>query len=122
MSGLDQVVATYPQLKWKVHPSADGKGRTAYAVVSGNRETGELWVMAVIENCTVPKHRHNSGGKYGEMILTISGALYDTIAHGHEVIYSSGSVVFLPEDSVHAPHAVFWHGLYHQPRGSTLVE
>ena len=35
MSSLDQVLATYPQFKWKVQKV--GKGRTAYAVVSGNR-------------------------------------------------------------------------------------
>ena len=120
MSSLDQVLATYPQFKWKVQEV--GKGRTAYAVVSGNKETGECWVMAVIEDCAAPKHRHNpGGGKYGEMILTINGSLQDIRDDGHELIYCAGSVAFLPEDSVHAPFAVFWHGLYHQPRGSTLV-
>src|SRR3989344_7210063 len=64
-TSLEDVLNSHRHLKWKVHPSSDGKGQTAYAIVSGNKETKECWIMAVIERCAEPKHQHNPGGVYG---------------------------------------------------------
>ena len=92
---LEDVLNSHRHLKWKVHPSPDGTGQTAYAIVSGNKDTKECWIMAVIEKCAAPKHQHNPGGIYGEMILTIAGELHDIRDDGVPVISAKQSLCHL---------------------------
>lgn len=121
LRSLDEVVATYQLYKWQIKPGATGTGRMAYAVVSGNKETGEIFVLAVLEDATAPRHRHHDGGLYGEWIITISGRLIDVTDDGQEIILPPGTTLHHMGNTVHAPRATFWFGFYHQPRGSSVV-
>lgn len=114
---LAEVMEKLPQFRWKVHDAPHG-GKTAFAITSGNRETGELHVLAVLENAQVPGHEHIAGGPYGELILTIAGELYDMSDEGRHVYLKPGDVLIHAGGTSHMPHATFWFGYYHQPRGS----
>lgn len=122
----DEIVARLPRFRWEVHPGAKG-GKIAYAVVSGNKETGEVWVLAILEDAKAPAHEHIAGGSYGEMIVTFSGCLLDVADDGKPVQLLPGSILEHRGGSIHAPEPLkgpdnaFWFGLYYQPRGSRLV-
>lgn len=118
----DQVMEAFPSplFRWKVH-AADGGGRYAYAVLSGNRETGEVWVLEVMEECTAPEHLHNSSEKYGELVFVIDGELVDVTDEGNRIVLGKGGVLVHHSPRPHAPSARFVVLLFHQPRGSKLV-
>lgn len=118
----DQVMEAFPwnHFRWKVH-SAEGGGRYAYAVLSGNRETGEIWVLEVMENCTAPEHIHTLSERYGELVFILEGELIDVNDAGETVVLGKGSVLMHNIPRPHAPSASFVVLLFHQPRGSKLV-
>lgn len=118
----DQVMEAFPwsHFRWKVH-SAEGGGRYAYAVLSGNRETGEVWVLEVMEGCTAPEHIHTVSERYGELIFILEGELLDKNDAGEQVLLTKGSVLMHHSPRPHAPYASFVVLVFHQPRGSKLV-
>jgi hypothetical protein len=117
----DQVMEAFhgPLFRWKVH-QVEG-GRYAYAVLSGNRETGEVWVLEVMENCTAPEHVHTPNEKYGELVIIIDGELRDVTDQGAAIILGKGGILVHNIFRPHAPSARFVVLLFHQPRGSKLV-
>lgn len=118
---IDDVTSRLSWYKWKVYPSPDG-GKTAFTILGGNKETGELHVLAAIEGGAAPRHEHLDGGPYGEMILTIAGELEDLTDDGEPIVLRPGQILMHRGGSVHAPKASrFWLGYYHQPRGSKLT-
>ena len=118
---IDDVLARLPMYKWKAYPTPEG-GRTAFTILGGNKETGELHVLAAIEGGSAPEHEHLDGGAYGELIMTIAGELQDVTDEGEPVTLKPGQMLFHRGASVHVPRASgFWLGYYHQPRGSRLT-
>jgi hypothetical protein len=118
---IEDVQQKLPSFKWRVHDTPEG-GRTAFTVIAGSKETGELHVFAVIERGTAPEHEHVDGGPYGELVITIAGELEDVTDDGEAVVLRPGQVLFHRGGSVHAPKSsTFWFGYYHQPRGSKLT-
>ncbi len=111
-------------VKWKVRsdPKSAPTGRIAFAVLGGDKDTGEVWVLAILEGAAAPKHRHNPGGPYGERIITLAGALVDTADDGTPVLLEADQELIHAGDTIHEPRANFWVGLYHQPCGSEPVE
>lgn len=114
-------------LNWKCqevpgYKDASRSGHLGYAVLGGNPKTGDILVMAVIENAAAPKHRHREGAHYGERIWTLTGALHDVADNGTPVILTpeSGLLVHGP-GTIHQPWAEWWIGWYHQPRGSEIL-
>ena len=119
---IDDVTTKLPFYKWRVHETPEG-GRTAFTVLGGNKETGELHVLAAIERGSAPEHEHVDGGTYGELILTIAGEMQDVTDEGEPVVLRPGQVLVHRGGSVHVPRAsTFWFGYYHQPRGSRLTK
>ncbi len=120
---VSEVVEKLPRFRWKVQEPSSG-GKIAYAVISGNKETGEVWVLAILENAAAPRHEHVAGGPYGEWILTIAGCLQDVDDSGKEIHLYPGDMLFHGGGTIHTPkpssagNNAFWFGLYHQPRGS----
>lgn len=122
-SSIDDVLAKLSSLKWRVYPAGEGDaaGKTAFTVLGGNKETGEVHILAAIERGAAPRHEHVEGAAYGELILTIAGELEDIADDGEHVILRPGQMLFHRGGSIHAPRAsTFWLGYYHQPRGSKL--
>ncbi|MDP3965155.1 MAG: hypothetical protein Q8Q20_05915 [bacterium] len=123
INSVESAMRVLSFLKWKEPPAEEGKGRTAFAVLGGNRETGEVWVMAAIEGGAAPDHEHLPGGRYGELIITLAGTLEDTTDSGQEVQVGAGQILVHGDMTTHAPRASkFWLGIYHQPRGSRVIK
>jgi hypothetical protein len=120
MKTIREVVDAFRALRWTVEVDEKGDG-FAYAVLGGVRETGEVYVLAVIQNATSPLHIHRAGAQYGEKIGTFVGELYDKDDEGNDIVIGSKDVVIHRTSTPHAPRADFWFGYYHQPRGSELV-
>lgn len=118
----DQVMEAFPtsHFRWKIH-SAEGGGRYAYAVLSGNRETGEVWVLEVMENAVAPEHIHTVSERYGELVFILEGELVDVNDDGDAVVLSKGNVLMHHSPRPHAPSASFVVLVFHQPRGSKLT-
>ncbi len=124
---VDEVVAKLPQFRWKVQDAEDG-GKMAFAVISGNKATGEIHVLAALEDAAAPRHEHLEGGPYGELILGIAGQLWDEADDGQSVFLNSGDILIHGGGTIHAPRPAqrsmrnrFWFGYYHQPRGFRLI-
>lgn len=120
MKTIAEVLAAFPSLKWRVDGDPEGSG-TAYAVLGGNRASGEIYVFAVIADSVAPRHRHREGADYGEKIGTFVGELLDHDDEGNPVVIGPSDVLYHGPNTTHAPRARFWFGYYHQPRGSELV-
>lgn len=120
MRKMQDVLAAFPKLDWKVRVDDEGNG-TAYAVLGGDRGTGEVYVLAVIQNAAAPRHLHQEGAAYGEKIGTFAGSLHDRDDDGRPVVVGPDDVLIHGPGTVHAPSATFWFGYYHQPRGSLLI-
>jgi len=124
MQTLAAVLTAFPALKWRTDTDTIGAGAgagTAYAIVGGDKSTGEIYVFAVIQRATAPRHFHRPGGDYGEKIGTFAGALHDYDDDGNRVTVGPNDLLIHGPGTTHAPWADFWFGYYHQPRGSELV-
>jgi hypothetical protein len=109
------------KLAWKIdRDGAAGKVR-AVAVLESDPGTGETWLVAALQGATLDRHRHTPGGDYGEMIVTLAGELTDADDDGDATKLGANSVAFHAGATTHQPAApVFWLGLFHQPRGTTV--
>lgn len=120
MKSLAEVLSTFSRLNWKTQVDDSGNGN-AYAVLGGNRETGELFVFAILQNAAAPAHKHGPGEEYGEKIGTFFGEIEDVTDDGIPVKIGPNDVLYHGPGTRHRPRAKFWFGYYHQPRGSELV-
>ena len=113
LAGLD--------LKWQVQNGPGPGARSAIAVLERNGGTGDIWAVAALQKSWSTHHRHNNeGGDYGEMIVTLGGALPDTDATGEPVSLTRGTIIYHPGGMEHQKfYSDFWLGVFHQPRGST---
>jgi hypothetical protein len=108
------------ELMWVVEKNRDG-GSRATAVLTADPLTRGVWALIVLEDASTGRHQHNEGGVYGECVITLAGELDDVLDDGTAVKLGRGAVMFHAPTTVHEATAKFWVGLYHQPRGCTLL-
>lgn len=115
-------------LKWKVEEVEGldgGIGRIAFAVIGGNKSTGEIHVLAALENAAAPHHKHGPpslGNQYGELIISIAGELEDEDDATKPVMLGPGMHLVHAPGTHHRPRAPrFALVYYHQPHGSKLM-
>jgi hypothetical protein len=113
---IQDVVEAFGGLRWTVEVDEKGDG-FAYSVLGGSKKTGEIYVLACIQNAVTPRHAHPGGERIG----TFAGELHDRDESGDPVTIGPKQIFEHGAGSVHAPRADFWFGFYHQPRGSRLV-
>ena len=106
-------------LKWQVEDDPANHRKRALAPLYINPETKEIWAVATVENWGSPRHLHNPGGIYGEVVITLVGSLDDITDDGVPVKCTRGTVLYHAENTIHQATGAFWAGIYHQPRGST---
>lgn len=108
-------------LPWKIERDAvTGKVR-AVAVLESDPVAGGTWLVVALQRAALDRHRHTAGGDYGEMIVTLAGELSDLTDDGDSIELGLNSVAFHAGGTTHQPSAaVFWLGLFHQPRGTTV--
>jgi hypothetical protein len=119
VQSLDEVLAALPDLKWKREPA--GEGEMAFTILGGDKATGEIHILAVLENCHAPKHFHVGyigGIIYGELIFGIAGDLEDVRDDGTPITVRPGMMLVHGPATTHMPRAKFWVGYYCQPYGS----
>ena len=104
-------------LQWQVEE--EPTRRRALAPLYVNPATREIWAVATVENWGSPRHEHNPGGPYGELVITLAGALADETDDGHPALCTPGTALYHAGGTIHQPEGEFWAGIYHQPRGST---
>jgi hypothetical protein len=109
-------------LAWRVERNNQfGKAR-ALAVFELNPQTQEIWAIAALEQATAGKHRHNPGGIYGELVISLAGVLNELQDDGTPVKLGPARVIFHAPNTIHQASAdVFWAGIYHQPFGCTPI-
>jgi hypothetical protein len=118
---VDAALAHFAELNlaWNVDRGASGV--RAFSVLQTDATTGEQWVLGALERGKVDSHRHNPGGDYGEMIITLTGQLSDIDDSAKTIQPIVAPVVFRGTVIDHQPATdTFWVGVFHQPRGSTL--
>ena len=106
-------------LQWQVETDVAGGRARALAPLHVDRTTGEIWAVAAVENWGSPRHLHNPGGAYGELVITLAGALDDVTDDGCPVQCVPGTALYHGPNTIHQATGAFWVGIYHQPRGST---
>lgn len=104
-------------LQWQVEEEPTRK--RALAPLYVNPATREIWAVATVENWGSPRHEHNPGGPYGELVITLAGALADETDDGEPALCVPGTALYHAGGTIHQPQGEFWAGIYHQPRGST---
>lgn len=121
-SSVDATVGHFSSLNlnWKINRSANCV--SAFCVLQSAAVTGEQWVLCALEKGKLDAHRHNSGGDYGEMIITLAGQLSDLADDAQEIQPIAGQVAFRGTVISHQPMTdSFWVGVFHQPRGATAL-
>jgi hypothetical protein len=106
-------------LHWRVEKQPERHRVRALAPLYHDPASGEIWAVAAVENWGSPRHEHNSGGPYGELVISLAGALADDTDDGKPVSCVPGTALWHAGGTVHQAKGVFWAGIYHQPRGST---
>lgn len=106
-------------LKWQVEEDPVQHRSRAIAPLYVNPETKEIWAVAAVESWGSPRHLHNPGGIYGEVVITLLGELDDIADDGTPVKCTRGTVLYHDVNTIHQATGPFWAGIYHQPRGST---
>ena len=106
-------------LQWQVENDPAGCRARAVAPLHLDRATGEIWAVAVAENWGSPRHLHNPGGIYGELVITLAGSLDDVTDDGVAVQCTPGTALYHAPNTIHQATGAFWVGIYHQPRGSS---
>jgi hypothetical protein len=108
------------ELRWVVEKISGG-GSRATAVLAADAQSCGVWALTVLERAGTGLHQHNEGGVYGECVITLAGELEDVLDDGTAVKLNRGAVMFHAPTTIHEAKAKFWVGLYHQPRGCTLL-
>jgi hypothetical protein len=107
-------------LTWVFEKDSVRGGKRVTGVVSTDRQTGGVWSFVALERASTGSHRHNSGGLYGELLITLAGELQDEMDDGTAVTLNRGAVLFHAADTAHNAKARrYWAGITHQPRGVT---
>lgn len=107
-------------LQWQVENDPERSRVRALAPLFIDKGTGEIWAVAAVENWGSPRHEHNSGAIYGELVITLAGSLNDITDEGEAVQCVPGTAIWHAGGTIHqATTPGFWAGIYHQPRGST---
>ena len=106
-------------LKWQVEDEPQNNRKRALAPLFVDPATKEIWAVAAIENWSSPRHLHNPGGIYGELVISLAGSLDDVTDGGTPVKCVPGTVIFHAGNTIHQATGEFWAGIYHQPRGSS---
>ncbi len=106
-------------LKWQVEDDLANGRKRALAPLYFNPATKEIWAVATVENWGSPRHLHNPGGIYGELVITLAGSLDDVTDSGVPVKCVPGTAIYHAGNTVHQATGKFWAGIYHQPHGST---
>ena len=116
---VDATLAHFSPLNLSWTIQRDSGEVRAFSVLQFDATTGEQWTLWVLERSRVDRHRHNPGGDYGEMIITLGGQLSDTLDSAQPPQVIVDSVAFRDSTIDHQPVAdSFWAGLFHQPRGA----
>jgi hypothetical protein len=109
------------QLIWKID-GVRGGGTCATATLEIDQVTGGSWELCVLTNASTRRHRHHPGGIYGECVISLAGALNDTLDDGTAVILRTGGVMFHAPNTTHSATADrHWTGIVHQPCGCTFL-
>jgi hypothetical protein len=116
---VDAALAHFAALNLTWTTQRDAASARAFSVLQQNAATGEQWTLWALERSKVDRHRHNAGGDYGEMIITLGGQLSDINDSGQIPKLVADSVAFRGTTLDHQPTADFWVGVFHQPRGVT---
>ncbi len=124
---LDPDVSTVQEVIDQLKPlGSSGRSKTIRPTTASARSrpffdpaTKEIWAVATVENWGSPRHRHNPGGIYGELVITLAGCLEDVTDGGETVQCVPGTALWHAGNTVHQAVGQFWAGIYHQPRGST---
>ncbi|MBI3963842.1 MAG: hypothetical protein HY341_02480 [Candidatus Kerfeldbacteria bacterium] len=115
VTDIGQLTALLDPIPFRITPTEDG-GTQGFAVLGGNKETGEVVVLAAIQNGSGPRHRHQGP----ERCHVLKGTL--DLNWGQEMLFSAPNEYDMPDQSVHQPASP--NGLvivvYHQERGSTI--
>ncbi len=110
------------QLAWEFEGDNVRGGIRVTGVLDADSRTGGIWALCVLERAGTGRHLHHAGGAYGECVITLAGELDDILDDGTAVKLRTGAVMFHAVNTIHEASAVsYWAGLYHQPRGSTLL-
>ncbi len=127
LPSFSDALEVFPELQESVTAGFNSSGRMAFALLARNADTGQVIVLAAMENCVAPPHLHKSGGSYGECTFTFAGNLGDFSWTNGKRIVEKVSIGVLPPllwegNTFHQPFAdTFWLGLYDQPRGMKLL-
>lgn len=122
-TSIAELVGAYLEYKWRRGPTKDG-GLSAYAIIGGNQETGEINVLFALERGSAPEHEHLDGGPYLEFTGLFGGVMEDiddsgevvTLLPGYTLMHRGGA------GRIHAPSTkTFCWGYYHQPKGMRLT-
>lgn len=109
------------QLIWKIN-GEPGAGTRATATLEAHQATGGTWELCVLMDASTRRHRHHAGALYGECVITLAGALNDTLDDGTAVVLRAGTVMFHAADTIHDATAdCYWVGIIHQPCGCTFL-
>jgi hypothetical protein len=114
---LDQLAPL--NLKWQVENDPENNRRRAIAPLYIDPVSKEIWAVATVERWSSPRHLHNAGGIYGELVITLAGSLDDITDGGQPVKCVPGTAIWHAGNTVHQATGDFWAGIYHQPRGSS---
>lgn len=123
-SSITELQASFPMLKWRVGPTGEKGGVWAYAILGGNKETGEISVLFALERGSAPEHEHIAGGPYLEFIAVLGGEMNDVADNYQPVTLWAGDTLIHVDGAgrIHAPSTpTFCWGYYHQPRGMRLT-
>ena len=117
ITSIADLIKAFPYLKWRLQ-DLEGGGQTVYAILDGDKKTGDITVFAAIEKGMFLKHTHRGRQpfEYGERIITLVGELKGVLKGNSQFSLKPG-IYDLPPGSRHQPYADFWVGIYHQPGG-----
>ena len=121
---IDGVIRHFSPLRltWTVELDVPRGGARASAVLQKDDLTGAVWLLGVLQTAGTGLHSHNEGGPYGECVITLAGEMDDVLDDGTPVRLERGAVMFHAPNTIHeATSSRYWVGLYHQPRGCTLM-
>lgn len=130
---VEAAKAAFPHLKWRDAPSANGKGKIAFAIVGGNKATGDNTIFLAMENgAKAPLHTHrmrthrSTIWPFRESLTMLIGELHDVFGEKSGVVLVAGNdgVADLGGDDAHAPSVPdggFALLIYRQPAGSDAV-
>lgn len=101
ITSVELAKAAFPHLRWRDQPSDNGKGKIAYVICGGDKQTGDIIIFLALEDGAATYEHVHIGSEH---ITVFAGELCGVKDGDDLFVLSAGESIDLEGGSKHRPY------------------